>query len=126
MVSVAPACLTGRPVRFPIIPAFECPAKERHRVFFVVIPGRKQHRSRNRGLECRFSLSTHARGSFAKVVHRRQSIPAQSFPPLSMYIRGQHFFSRLLLLTDWWQHQTRDRHAIAALVEAESRLLLIK
>src|SRR4029077_2110518 len=126
MVSVAAACLTGRPARFPIIPAFECRAKERHRAFFLVIPGRQQHRSRNRGLECRFSLSTHSRGSFAKVVRRRQSIPAQSFPPLSVQIRGQHFFHRLLLLTDCRQHKSRDRNAIAALVEAESRLVLVK
>src|SRR5258708_18366358 len=126
MVSVAAACLTGRPARFPIILAFGCRAKERHRASFVVIPGRLQHRSRNRGLECRFSLSTHSRGSFAKVVRRRQSIPAQSFPPLSVQIRGQHFFRRLLMWADCRQHKSRDRNAIAALVEAESRLVLVK
>src|SRR5258708_30253505 len=42
MVSVAAACLTGRPARCPIIPAFECRAKERHRASFVVIPARPQ------------------------------------------------------------------------------------
>src|ERR1700730_3784600 len=125
MVSAAATYLTGRPARFPIIPACECRAKERHRASFVVIPGRQRHRSRNRGLECRFSLSTHSRGSFWKVVRRRQSIPAQSCPPLSVYIRGQHFFRRLLLLTDCRQHKSRDRNAIAALVEAESGLVLL-
>src|SRR5215470_4070303 len=126
MVSVAATCLGGRPARFPIIPAFEYRAKERHRAFFVVTPGRQRRRSRNRGSECRFSLSRHSGGSFWKVARRRQSIPAQSFPLLGVQIRGQHFFHRFLLLTDRRQHQSRDRNAIAALVEAESRLVLVK
>src|SRR5215470_13363522 len=80
MVSAAATYLTCRPARFPIIPACECRVKGRHRTCFVAIPGLQQHRSRNRGPECRFSLSRHSRGSFWKVVRRRQSIPAQSSP----------------------------------------------
>src|SRR6185437_15356701 len=126
MVSAAATYLTGRLARFPIIPACECQVKGRRRTCSVAIPGLQQRRSRNRGCERRFSLSRHSRGSFWKAVRRRQSIPAQSFPPLSVQVRGQHFFHRLLLLTDCRHHKSRDRNAVAALVEVEGRLVLVK